>query len=102
MSKRLTRIDILLIFKYNLKLRDMKDVLKLSAVFLVGSLPTLTALCGGLCLMAYMFKDVPSDNVSYGALIAIVCSSFVLAIILFLAIILGVDLAEKVDNKLNY
>tara|TARA_Y100000310_G_C20320251_1_gene640403 strand:+ start:270 stop:512 length:243 start_codon:yes stop_codon:yes gene_type:complete len=80
----------------------MKNLIKLTLVFLTGALPILIVLNGGLCLMIYIFKDVPPGHVSYGALVGLVCSSFILAILLFLAIILGVDLAERVNDKLNY
>tara|TARA_R110002051_G_scaffold145189_2_gene218028 strand:- start:45 stop:302 length:258 start_codon:yes stop_codon:yes gene_type:complete len=84
-----------------LKNRDMKNVLKLSAVFLAGALPVMTVLNGGLCLIIYMFKDIPPGHISYGALVGIVCSSFVLAILLFLSIGIGMELAEKLNDKLN-
>ena len=77
----------------------MKNILKLTAVFLTATVPMLTALLGGGCLLIYLLQGVTPG---YGLVILSGLGAFVVALLCFVGIVLGIDLAERLNDKLDY
>ena len=77
----------------------MKNILKLTAVFLTAAVPVMTALLGGVCLLIYLLQGVAPG---YGYIILSGLGAFVIAFLCLVGIVLGVDLAERLNDRFDY